>query len=171
VVYQVLAGYLGHYVKDMQREQFRIGLWSGEVLLENMDLRLEAFDYLQLPFSIKQASVGKLRIIVPWKKLGWEPILISLEDVTICAGPREESEWDAEASERRELAAKKAALASAEIAKFSKCVSETKSGQSFLSNFFGKIVDNVQVIVNKVHIQYMDKKTDPEWANAFPDLS
>lgn len=32
-------------------------------------------------------------------------------------------QWDAEASERRELAAKKAALASAEIAKFSKCVS------------------------------------------------
>lgn len=31
VVYQVLAGYLGHYVKDMQREQFRIGLWSGRV--------------------------------------------------------------------------------------------------------------------------------------------
>lgn len=29
VVYQVLAGYLGYYVKDMQREQFRIGLWSG----------------------------------------------------------------------------------------------------------------------------------------------
>jgi hypothetical protein len=35
------------------------------------------------------------------------------------------SQWDAEASERRELAAKKAALASAEIAKFSKCVSGT----------------------------------------------
>lgn len=34
-------------------------------------------------------------------------------------------QWDAEASERRELAAKKAALASAEIAKFSKCVSGT----------------------------------------------
>jgi len=25
-----------------------------------------------------------------------------------------------------------------------------------------QIVDNVQVIVNKVHIPYMDKKTDPE---------
>lgn len=25
-----------------------------------------------------------------------------------------------------------------------------------------QIVDNVQVIVSKVHIQYMDKKTDPE---------
>lgn len=29
---------------------------AGEVLLENMDLRLEAFDYLQLPFSIKQGK-------------------------------------------------------------------------------------------------------------------
>uniref|UniRef100_A0A7I4B673 Uncharacterized protein n=1 Tax=Physcomitrium patens TaxID=3218 RepID=A0A7I4B673_PHYPA len=162
VVYQVLASYLGYYVKDMQREQFRIGLWSGEVLLENVDLRLEAFDSLQLPLSIKQASIGKLRICVPWKKLGWEPILISLEDVTICAGPQDDGEWDAEASERRELAAKKAALASAEIAKFSKCVSESKSGQSFLSNFFGKIVDNIQVVVKNVHIQYMDKTTDPE---------
>ena len=30
---------------------------AGEVLLENMDLRLEAFDYLQLPFSIKQGNL------------------------------------------------------------------------------------------------------------------
>lgn len=27
---------------------------AGEVLLENMELQLEAFDYLQLPFAIKQ---------------------------------------------------------------------------------------------------------------------
>lgn len=38
------------------------------------------------------ASIGKLRICVPWKKLGWEPILISLEDVTICAGPQDDGE-------------------------------------------------------------------------------
>lgn len=46
----------------------------------------------QCAWNCFAASIGKLRIIVPWKKLGWEPILISLEDVTICAGPREESE-------------------------------------------------------------------------------
>jgi len=48
--------------------------------------------YQQCAWNCFAASVGKLRIIVPWKKLGWEPILISLEDVTISAGPREESE-------------------------------------------------------------------------------
>ena len=30
VVYQVLAGYLGHYFKDLQKEQLRVGLWSGK---------------------------------------------------------------------------------------------------------------------------------------------
>jgi uncharacterized membrane protein YdbT with pleckstrin-like domain len=38
------------------------------------------------------ASIGKLRIHVPWKKLGWEPILISLEEVTIRAGPQDDGE-------------------------------------------------------------------------------
>lgn len=33
-VYQLIAGYLGHYVKDIQREQLRIGLWSGELFTE-----------------------------------------------------------------------------------------------------------------------------------------
>jgi hypothetical protein len=28
-------------------------------------------------------AIGKLRISIPWKKLGWEPILIFLEDVTV----------------------------------------------------------------------------------------
>eukprot|EP00897_Mesotaenium_endlicherianum_P002992 jgi/Mesen1/2720/ME000168S01779 len=92
VVYQLLANYLGHYFKDLQREQLRIGLWSGVVLFENIELRLEAFDHLQLPFAIKAGGIGRLRLQVPWKKLGWEPIVVSLEDITICTGPREDHE-------------------------------------------------------------------------------
>ena len=36
--------------------------------------------------------VGKLKIQVPWTKLGREPILIVLQDVYICACPRDEFE-------------------------------------------------------------------------------
>ncbi|CAM6098991.1 unnamed protein product [Calypogeia fissa] len=167
VLYQLLAGYLGHYVKDINREHFRLGLWSGEALLENVEIRLEAFDHLQLPFAIKQGFVGKLRLQLPWSKLGWEPILIALEDVTLLAGPHEESEYGAEASERRALAAKKAGLAAAEFAKLSQRVSEDKSGQTFLSYISAKIIDNVQVTVTKVHIQYVDGQTDPERVFSF----
>lgn len=56
LVRQLLLGYLGRYVKDIQKEQLKITLWNEEVLLENVELILEAFDYLQLPFALKQGN-------------------------------------------------------------------------------------------------------------------
>lgn len=54
LVHQLLLGYLGRYFKDIQKEQLKIRL--EEVLLENVELILEAFDYLQLPFALKQVE-------------------------------------------------------------------------------------------------------------------
>ncbi|KAJ0968144.1 hypothetical protein J5N97_025061 [Dioscorea zingiberensis] len=62
VVSQVLAGYLGRYIKCIQKEQLKIGIWNGEILLEKVELILEAFDYLQLPFTLKNGRVGKWSI-------------------------------------------------------------------------------------------------------------
>jgi len=62
-----------------------------EVLLENVELILEAFDYLQLPFALNQGRVGKLSIKIPWKK-PWDPIIIILEDVFISASKRDDHE-------------------------------------------------------------------------------
>ncbi|XP_062192776.1 uncharacterized protein LOC133896228 [Phragmites australis] len=87
VVSQVLAGLLGRYVKGIQKEQLKIGIWNEEILLENVELILEAFDYLQLPFTLKNGRIGKLSIRIPWKKLGWDPIIIVIEDVFVCTCP------------------------------------------------------------------------------------
>ncbi|KAL0302482.1 UNVERIFIED_CONTAM: Vacuolar protein sorting-associated protein 13, partial [Sesamum calycinum] len=91
-----------------------------EVLLENVELILEAFDYLRLPFAFRQGRVGKLSIKIPWKKLGWDPLIIILEDVYICISQRHDEEWCMDAVEKREFASKKAQLAAAELAKLSR---------------------------------------------------
>ncbi|VFQ83983.1 unnamed protein product [Cuscuta campestris] len=122
LVRQLLLGYLGRYIRDIQKEQLKITLWNEEVLLENVELILEAFDYLQLPFALKEGHVGKLSIRIPWKKLGWDPIIIILEDVLICASQRDEQEWSMDAVRRREFAGKKAKLATAELGKLSRRV-------------------------------------------------
>lgn len=160
LVHQLLVGYLGNYVKDIHKDQFRIGLWKGEVLLENVELVLEAFDYLQLPFAIKKGVIGKLSIKIPWKKLGWDPILIALEDVYVCTCRRDDSEWSVGAVEARELAGKKANLAAAELAKLSRRVSDNQAGQSFISYLSAKIIDNIQVTIRNVHIRYVDQNPD-----------
>ncbi|KAL6006541.1 hypothetical protein ACLOJK_032034 [Asimina triloba] len=224
LVRQLLVGYLGRYIKDIQKDQLKIGLWNGnvgdihadelwvwasgvlakapgpvtnqtvkalmghqqvkliiltyltqfaaindlgkekqqgkflsfqhlkidflidhaeEVLLENVELILEAFDYLQLPFALKQGRVGKLSIKIPWKKLGWDPIIIVSEDVFVSACPRDDDEWSSEAVERREFAGKQAKLAAAELGKLSK-----------------RILDGIQVSIRNVHVSYSHKKDD-----------
>ncbi|XP_019155712.1 PREDICTED: putative vacuolar protein sorting-associated protein 13F [Ipomoea nil] len=92
LVWLLLLGYLGQYIRDIQTEQLKITLWNEEVLLENVKLILEAFDYLQFPFALKQGHVCKLSIRIPWKKLGWDLVIIILEDVLICASQGDEKE-------------------------------------------------------------------------------
>ncbi|KAL6541689.1 hypothetical protein OROGR_011175 [Orobanche gracilis] len=138
LVRQLILGYLGRYIKDIQKEQLKITLWNEEVLLENVELILEAFDYLQLPFAFRQGRVGKLSIKIPWKKLGWDPVIIILEDVYICVSQRDDKEWCTDAIERREYANKKAQLAAAELAKLSRRVCDNQTGKSFISYITAK---------------------------------
>lgn len=160
LVRQVLLGYLGRYVKDIQKEQLKITLWNEEVLLENVELILEAFDYLQLPFALKQGRVGRLSIKIPWKKLGWDPIIIVLEDVFISASQRGDQEWNEYAVEKREFAAKKAKLAAAELGKLSRRVCSSHAGQSFISYITAKILDSIQVAIRNFHVLHSDMQND-----------
>ncbi|KAL3650642.1 hypothetical protein CASFOL_007045 [Castilleja foliolosa] len=176
LVRQLILGYLGRYIKDIQKEQLKITLWNEEVLLENVELILEAFDYLRLPFAFRQGRVGKLSIKIPWKKLGWDPVIIILEDVYICVSQRDDKDWCMDAIEIREYASKKAQLAAAELAKLSRRVCDNQTGKSFISYItaksqffltphsyslstfsdFSKILDSIQVSVRNVHILYRD---------------
>lgn len=157
LVHQLLLGYLGRYFKDIQKEQLKIRL--EEVLLENVELILEAFDYLQLPFALKQGRVGRLSIKIPWKK-PWEPIIIILDDVFISASQRGDQEWSADAVGRREFAGKKAKLAAAELGKLSRRVCGSHAGQSFISHITAKILDSIQVDIRNFHILYSDVQND-----------
>ncbi|XP_062110985.1 uncharacterized protein LOC133822610 isoform X2 [Humulus lupulus] len=160
LVRQLILGYLGRYIKDIQKEQLKITVWNEEVLLENVELTLEAFDYLELPLALKQGRVGKLSIRIPWKKLGWDPFVICLEDVFVCASQRDDGEWSADAVEKREYASKKAKLAAAELAKLSKHVSDNWAGRSFISYIYAKIFDSIQVSIRNFHVLYHDLRGD-----------
>ncbi|CAH1424589.1 unnamed protein product [Lactuca virosa] len=162
LVRQLILGYLGQYIKDIHREQLKITLWNEEVFLENVELILEAFDYLELPFALKQGRVGRLSIRIPWKKLGWDPIIIILEDILVCASQREDEEWSVDDVERREFAGKKAKLATAELAKLSQrvCDNDNQTGKSFMSYITAKIIDGIQVTIRNVHVVYRDISND-----------
>ncbi|KAJ8775429.1 hypothetical protein K2173_023194 [Erythroxylum novogranatense] len=165
LVHRVLVGYLGRFVKNFQKDKLKLDIWNEEiVLLENAELIPEAFDYLQLPFAVKQGRVGRLSLKVSWKRIGREShdqlVTISIEDVFICVSQRDDQDWSLDAIERRELDGKKAQLAAAELAKLSKRVCENNKGKSFFSFIAAKAFDIILVSIKNLHVQYSEVQID-----------
>ena len=54
---QLVAGlirrYLGPYVKNLNTDQLEVSLFKGSVELEDVEIRSDALDMLQLPLTVK----------------------------------------------------------------------------------------------------------------------
>ena len=48
--------YLGAYVQGLQSENLSIGLGSGDLVLENLELRKNALEELDLPITVKEGT-------------------------------------------------------------------------------------------------------------------
>uniref|UniRef100_A0A0E0AQ59 Uncharacterized protein n=1 Tax=Oryza glumipatula TaxID=40148 RepID=A0A0E0AQ59_9ORYZ len=147
LVSKVLPALLGRYV-SFQKDQLTINIWNQEIILVDVELILEAFDYLQLPFALKKGRIGKLSVRIPWKTLGWGAIIIAIED------------WSSDSLDKRELDGKLAKLKAIELAKISRRITDNQTGQSLLSYILAKILDNIQVSIRNVHITYADNYKD-----------
>jgi hypothetical protein len=93
----LLKGYLEEYVTHFDREQLEVGLWSGNVALDDLELKDGALAGMGLPVSVLGGSVQRLRISVPWKNLGSEPIRLELEGLELLLAPPESHVYDPDA--------------------------------------------------------------------------
>ena len=78
-----LTRVLGAYVKEscFSSERVHVALWSGFVVLKNVELKDEAFDFLNLPLRLRRGLIGKAEFKIPWNKLGSEPVVVVLDQL------------------------------------------------------------------------------------------
>ncbi|KAK8078326.1 Vacuolar protein sorting-associated protein 13 [Apiospora saccharicola] len=161
----LLNRFLGMYVKNFDPAQLKVGIWSGDVKLRNLELRKEALDQLKLPINVAAGHLGELTLVIPWSNLRGAPVKIFIEDVFLLASPKEEAAYDEEEEERRKLRIKMEKLDSAELLKERSqeglSQEEQKKSQSFTESLVTKIVDNLQVTVKNIHVRYEDSISTP----------
>lgn len=56
----------------------------GDVHLEGLRLRKDAFKSFALPLSIRTGYIGKLTIQIPWTQLRSKPVVISIDEIFVC---------------------------------------------------------------------------------------
>jgi hypothetical protein len=52
----ILTRYLGEYVTGFSKENLKFSIASGSAVLENLELRREALDKLDLPINVKRGN-------------------------------------------------------------------------------------------------------------------
>ncbi|KUI67657.1 Vacuolar protein sorting-associated protein 13 [Cytospora mali] len=161
----LLNRFLGMYVKNFDPTQLKVGIWSGDVKLRNLELRKEALDQLKLPINVVEGYLGELTLVIPWSNLRGAPVKIFIEDVFLLASPKEEAQYNEEEEERRKQRIKMEKLDSAELLKERSqeglTQEEQKKSQSFTESLVAKIVDNLQVTVKNIHVRYEDSISAP----------
>lgn len=165
LVASLLNRFLGMYVRNFDPGQLKVGIWSGDVKLRDLELRKEALDQLKLPINVVEGHLGQLTLTIPWSNLRGQPVKVFIEDVYLLAAPKEDAEYDEEEEERRRQAVKIEKLDSAEMLKERNqeglSQEEQKKSQSFTDSLVSTIVNNLQISVKNIHVRYEDSISAP----------
>ncbi|CCG84915.1 protein of unknown function [Taphrina deformans PYCC 5710] len=164
LVANLLNRFLGSYIDNFDPKQLNVGIWSGDVKLKNLKLRREALDKFKLPVDVQEGYLGELTLSIPWSNLAKKPVKVHINNVYLLACPKVDQEYDEEDEKRRAQALKQEKLDSAELLNRRTpelSNEESKKSQSFADSMSTKIIDNLQIMIQGVHIRYEDEISSP----------
>ncbi|KAJ6246719.1 vacuolar protein sorting-associated protein 13c [Anaeramoeba flamelloides] len=151
---------LGRFLKPVHQDQLQLGLWEGDVSINNIQLHEETFEILNLPLKLKWGQINNLELEIPWKNLSSQPVNVDIDGIYLIAQPIFDEHIEKSLLIKRENNKKQEKLRIREAwvddQKRIKNNNE-KSGSWFsvLQNnyFFKKILDNLQVSISNIHIR------------------
>ncbi|KAG0208228.1 hypothetical protein BGX33_006369 [Mortierella sp. NVP41] len=161
----LLNRFIGPYVTNLNVNQLNIAIWSGDVKLTNLRLKKDALDKFNLPVDVIEGYLGELTLSIPWANLKNKPVKVYINNLYLLCVPKGESEYDPDEEAARAQALKEDRLENAELLSTkpsSGMDDEEKKNATFLNQLITKVVDNLQISINNIHIRYEDKLSDPK---------
>lgn len=110
LVSDLLNRFIGDYVENLDKSQLKIGIWGGNVVLENLRVKENALSEFDVPFKVKAGQIGKLTLKIPWKNLYNDAVVATLEGLYLLVVPGATIKYDAAKEERYQQEAKQREL-------------------------------------------------------------
>lgn len=164
----VLNTYLGKYVSNLNTDQLSVALLKGAVELENLPLKKDALKELELPFEVKAGLIGKVTLQIPFYRPHVDPWVISISSLHLIGAPEKIQDFNDEKEKLLERERKKALLQALE----EKWKSERQQkGESYwysvTASVVTRIVENIELKIQDVHLRFEDGVTNPSHPFAF----
>ncbi|XP_039698117.1 intermembrane lipid transfer protein VPS13D isoform X2 [Pteropus medius] len=164
----VLNTYLGKYVNNLNTDQLSVALLKGAVELENLPLKKDALKELELPFEVKAGLIGKVTLQIPFYRPHVDPWVISISSLHLIGAPEKIQDFNDEKEKLLERERKKALLQALE----EKWKNERqRKGESYwysvTASVVTRIVENIELKIQDVHLRFEDGITSPSHPFAF----
>ncbi|KAK7933821.1 hypothetical protein WMY93_004717 [Mugilogobius chulae] len=170
VVVDVLNRFLGDYVVNLDSSQLKLGIWGGDAILKNLEIKENALSQLDLPFKVKAGHIGRLELKIPWKNLYTQSVEASLDGVYLLIVPTASIKYDAEKEEKQFLEARQRELQRIEQTKLKAAEQENpglEKQDTFVEKLVTQVIKNLQVKISNIHIRYEDDVTNPNCPLSF----
>ncbi|TNN14010.1 Vacuolar protein sorting-associated protein isoform 2 [Schistosoma japonicum] len=161
LVVELINRYLGSYIETLNASQLKIGLLGGNAQLDNLDIKANAFDDLDLPIKVLQGHISSLTLKIPFKNLFTEPTIAELTGLYILIVPNIAVQYDETKEKRYTKELKQKQLASVEAARLKPKQSDDPKVDSFGEKLAAQVIKNLQISIKDIHIRYEDSYSIP----------
>ncbi|XP_053480404.1 vacuolar protein sorting-associated protein 13A isoform X2 [Ictalurus furcatus] len=164
LVVDVLNRFLGDYVVNLDCSQLKLGIWGGDAVLRNLEIKENALSQLDIPFKVKAGHIGRLELKIPWKNLYTQSVEATLDEVYLLIVPTASIKYDAEKEEKQLQEARQRELQRIEETKIKAAEQEnpkTEKQDTFVEKLVTQVIKNLQVKISNIHIRYEDSITNP----------
>ena len=172
----VLNKLLGEYVHGISAKDLSVAVFKGDVVLKNLRLKTEALNALDLPFAVRSGLVGKLSLQIPWRALGKQPVVATIERLYVVAGFADDVDgtdaltveerterWERAKAELRRrvvdegeskwLESASAADGTNDAAMDKDEDVNAKGGDGWLAGMLDTVLGNLEVNISKIHVR------------------
>ncbi|XP_026058511.1 vacuolar protein sorting-associated protein 13A isoform X2 [Carassius auratus] len=165
VVVDVLNRFLGDYVVNLDSSQLSLGIWGGDAILRNLEIKENALSQLDIPFKVRAGHIGRLELKIPWKNLYTQSVEATLDEVFLLIVPTASIKYDAEKEERQLQEAQQKELQRIEETKQKAAEKENPKAEkqdTFVEKLVTQVIKNLQVKISNIHVRYEDDVTNPD---------
>uniref|UniRef100_A0AAR2KW21 Vacuolar protein sorting 13 homolog A n=1 Tax=Pygocentrus nattereri TaxID=42514 RepID=A0AAR2KW21_PYGNA len=160
LVVDVLNRFLGDYVVNLDSSQLNLGIWGGDAILRNLEIKENALSQLDIPFKVRAGHIGRLELKIPWKNLYTQSVEATLDEVYLLIVPTASIKYDAEKEEKQLQEARQRELQRIEETK-QKANPKTEKQDTFVEKLVTQVIKNLQVKISNIHVRYEDVVTNP----------
>ena len=164
LIEQLILAYLGDYIENLDRDKLSLGIWSGSLTLENIQINSKAISDLKLPFILSLGRIDKLTLCIAWKSNFSSPTEITIEGINIVLSLLSPNYW--EVLDYTSYESKIQMLMKHCQEKYLKLVEsfnevDTNKQKGYTERVLLKIIDNIHLTINNINIRIEEYNNNP----------